>query len=65
MPYLIAFEWHDYMQRLERSGSIVELQTLDCENPGSNTVLRWLKPEQLFSVYIAPVHSAVKMSTWL
>ena len=44
-------------QFVERNGSAVELRTFDYENPGSNPVLRCLG--QVFSLYIAPVHSAV------
>ena len=42
---------------VERSGSWVEFRTLDFENPGSNAAV--LKPWASFSLYIAPVHSAV------
>ena len=38
--------------RMKRSGSEVQLRTLDNEKPGSN-------PVQVCSLYIAPVHSAV------
>ena len=41
----------------ERSGSGVELRTLDYENPGSNPSCG-VYLGQVFSLYIAPVHSA-------
>ena len=56
---------HAYIYYIERSGSGVELQTLDYENPGSNPVWQCINLGQVFSLYIAPIHSAVQMSTWL
>ena len=43
---------------LERSGSGVELRTLDYENPGSNPGCGVKTLGKFFSLYIAPVHSA-------
>ena len=42
-----------------RSGSGVELRTLDYENPGSNPGCGVKTLGKFFSLYIAPVHSAV------
>ena len=39
------------------SGSGVELRTLDYENPGSNLGCGVLNLGQVFSLYIAPLHS--------
>ena len=44
---------------VERNDSGVELRTLDYENPGSYPVLRCYNLGQVFSLDIAPVHSAV------
>ena len=44
---------------VEHNDSGVELWTLDYENPGSNSVLLCENLRQVFSLYIAPVHSAV------
>ena len=44
---------------VERSGSGVELPTLDYENPGSNPGCGVKTLGKFFSLYIAPVHSAV------
>ena len=43
----------------EHNGSGVKLRTLDYNNPGPNPVLRRKRFGQVFSLYIAPVHSAV------
>ena len=43
----------------ERSGSGVELRTIDYENPGSNPGCGVKTLGKFFSLYIAPVHSAV------
>ena len=43
---------------VERSGSGVELRTLDYENPGSNPGCGVKTLGKFFSLYIAPVHSA-------
>ena len=43
----------------QRSGSGVELRTLDYENPGSNPGCGVKTLGKFFSLYIAPVHSAV------
>ena len=44
---------------VEHSGSGVELGTLDYENPGSNPGCGVKTLGKFFSLYIAPVHSAV------
>ena len=44
--------------RVERSGSGVELRTLDYENPGSNPGCGVKTLGKFFSLYIAPVHPA-------
>ena len=49
--YMLTIIMHDTV--VERSGSGVELRTLDYENPGSNPVLRCLNLGQVFSLYIA------------
>ena len=43
---------------VERSGSGVELRTLDYENPGSNPGCGVKTLGKFCSLYIAPVHSA-------
>ena len=40
----------------------LDLPTLACENPGSNTALDF---RQIHSHYLATVYSAVRMSTWV
>ena len=48
------------MLSLECNGSGVEFRILDYENPGSNPVLHCKNLGQVFSLYIAPVHSAIR-----